>query len=387
MVSQRPDAVEEAPSITDPSQRFAEPEELEPILDALLDAEPAAEQAIYRRGTFRPDGTVDLCKQGLGPDGARSVIGAAAANPRVRHLLLGTNGLGAGGTAALAAATGSEHSLETLYLGCNWIDGDALEPLTTALRDDTTVRSLWLKRNPLGVDGAVCLGTMLASNSTIRTLDLVSTSLDHRALDALLDGLRSNPDSALERLYLGGNHFGERDATIIGELVAVCPSLRFLSVAPNPIGDDGFRVLADRVSVLDRPVGLGMSNCGLGPGAAGGLRAAASFATQLDLGPRPDWAASGGVRNGVGDPSAVALAEMVGHGNSPLRTLSLVANGVTSRGAGALAEALELGHHQLHDVQIGKGVATSLRRRIRQALVAAPPSEPDDLSVIRSRYR
>src|SRR5438105_415879 len=79
-----------------------DPAELEPLLRRLRDNTPIPGPQTFPRGTLLADGRLDLCKQDLGPGGARAVAAALRHNTRVRHLLLGADGLGTEGARAVA---------------------------------------------------------------------------------------------------------------------------------------------------------------------------------------------------------------------------------------------------------------------------------------------
>src|SRR5215207_10005424 len=99
-------------------------EELTPLLEALRRGEPPAEARAFPRGTWLPDGRLDLCKQAIGPDGARAVMAAVRHAPHVRHLLLGADGLGDEGARAVAELAAARGELCTVYLGGNFITAE-----------------------------------------------------------------------------------------------------------------------------------------------------------------------------------------------------------------------------------------------------------------------
>src|SRR4051812_48041850 len=80
----------------------AAPEKLKPLLEHLERDEPVPGRIDFPVGTLLPDGRLDLCKQGLGPEGTRAVAASLRSNTRVVHLLLGANGLGDEGAKAVA---------------------------------------------------------------------------------------------------------------------------------------------------------------------------------------------------------------------------------------------------------------------------------------------
>ncbi|HEX2316670.1 MAG TPA: gala protein, partial [Thermomonospora sp.] len=293
------------PAIEHPDVPAADPADLAPLLARLADAGPVTADETFPLGTLRPDGRVDLCKQGLGPEGVARLLPVALGSPHARHLLLGTNGIGDAGAAALAGALTPGHGLETLYLGCNRIGVEGVEALARALEGDGTVRALWLKRNPVGDAGVRAVAAMLRSNTTIRTLDLVNTGLTTEGLRVLLDALagRARP---VERLFLGGNGLTADAADLLAALIRDA-GVRELYVPANHLRDAGVTVLADAIDP-SRPVRLGLGGNGVGPEGARALAAALDGVESLDLGRPPSERALGAPPNTTGDEGATALA-------------------------------------------------------------------------------
>lgn len=252
------------PAIEHPDVPPADPADLDPLLARLASSAPVVTDETFPLGTLRPDGRVDLCKQGLGPAGAARLLPAAAASPLAVHVLLGTNAIGGDGARAVADALVPGHGLETLYLGCNRIDASGAEMLARRLATDATVRALWLKRNPVGDAGVRALAAMLRRNTVIRTLDLVNTGLTRDGLRALLDVLAERP-GPVERLFLGGNGLGPESADLLAALIKDA-GVRELYLPANHLGDTGAAALAAAADPA-RPVRLGLGGNGLGPGA------------------------------------------------------------------------------------------------------------------------
>ncbi|GIJ50726.1 hypothetical protein Val02_76120 [Virgisporangium aliadipatigenens] len=353
---------------------------LVPLLERLADPRPVAQAEEYPTGTLQADGRLDLCKQGLGPDGLARVLPAAVGSPNVRHLLLGTNTLGADGARALAAALPEKHGVETLYLGCNRIDAEGARPLLERLADDGTVRALWLKRNPLGDPGALLVARALRANPALRTLDLVNTGLTTNGLRALVDVVVAR-EAPLDRLFLGGNGLGTDAVPALVRLLRD-GGVRELYLAVNRLGDDGAAGLAEAVRDLDGVV-LGLGGNGIGPAGVAALAGALGGLHTLDLGRPPSERALGGTPNTVGDEGARTLAEALP--GSPLRRLDLRQTGVTSRGAKALLAAVE-GGTRLEFLALGAGVARRVKRGIAAALHPASGPHPD-IRAIASVYR
>ncbi|NRQ30862.1 gala protein [Nonomuraea sp. NN258] len=354
--------------------------DLDPLVARLAAATPVAADETFPLGTLRPDGRVDLCKQGLGPAGTARLLPAAVASPHAVHLLLGTNAIGNDGARTIADALVPGHRVRTLYLGCNRIAAAGAAALADRLATDTTVRAVWLKRNPVGDDGVRALAAMLRRNTTIRTLDLVNTGLTREGLHALLTVLAERPNP-VERLFLGGNGLGAESGDLLAALISDA-GVRELYLPANHLGDAGAARLA-AVADPARPVRLGLGGNGIGPAGARALAGALGGIEALDLGRPPSERSLGAPANETGDTGAAALAEALP--GSPLRRLELRRTGITGRGAKALLAAIP-DDTRLEYVGLGPGVPRRTKRALAPRLRPADRTHPD-LHAIGSLYR
>ncbi|NDU72255.1 gala protein [Actinomadura sp. DSM 109109] len=368
------------PAVEHPGVAPADPAGLDPLLARLAAPAPVTADETFPLGTLRPDGRVDLCKQGLGPAGAARLLPVAAASPHAVHVLLGTNAIGGDGARAVAGALVPGHGLESLYLGCNRIDASGAGALARSLAADTTVRALWLKRNPLGDTGVRAIAAMLRRNATIRTLDLVNTGLTVDGLRALLDVLAERP-APVERLFLGGNGLGPESAGPLAALIADA-GVRELYLPANHLGDAGAAALAAAADPA-RPVRLGLGGNGIGPEGARALAGALGGVEALDLGRPPSERSLGAPANATGDAGAALLAAALP--GSPLRRLELRRTGITGRGAKAVLAAVP-GDTRLEYVGFGPGVPRRVKRALAPRLRPASRPHPD-LHAIGSLYR
>jgi Ran GTPase-activating protein (RanGAP) involved in mRNA processing and transport len=374
--------------------------ELDGLIDWLSSARPVVQPTTFARGTALPDGRLDLCKQSLGVDGVTRVLQAFDGNTFVRSLLLGTDGLGDVGAAAVAALIRERRApaLETLYLGCNHIELAGVEALVEALADPSSpVRALWLKRNLVGPDGAAVLARLLDRQPNLELLDLTNSGLGDAGAVPILAALRAQvvQPRGLARLLIGGNGLGEHAAAQLGELLAVTPHLRELSLAVSRLGDAGARTLARGLGHNHSLERLDLSSCAIGPeGLAAivdALRAHPRL-TELSLGTTPSTAALGERDNDLQDRVGGKLLAVWLAQAPPLRRLNLVGAGVRSAGALCLLDALA-SNPNLVALQLGKHVARRIKRRLRALLernaaarpVDAPP--PPHVAAILSVYR
>lgn len=369
------------PAIEVPDIPRADPARLDPLIARLADARPVADAEVFPLGTLQPDGRVDLCKQGLGPEGVARLLPAAVASPHAAHLLLGTNAMGPDGARAIAdALAAGDHGVRTLYLGCNRIDAAAATALAERLTGDDQVRALWLKRNPVGDDGVRAIARMLRRNTSIRTLDLVNTGVTADGLRALLDALLDRP-RPIERLFLGGNGLTADCAAVLARLVADA-GVRELYLSANHLGDDGTAALAAAADPA-RPVRLGLGGNGVGPAGARALADALGGIEALDLGRPPSERSLGAPPNRLGDDGVTALAAALP--GSPLRKLELRHAAFTARGAKALLAAVSKGT-RLEYVGLGPGLPRRVKRAIAPHLRPAAPAHAD-MRAIASMYR
>ncbi|MDH2392498.1 gala protein [Streptomyces sp. HNM0663] len=370
------------PAIEHPDLPRVDPAALGPLLARLASPRPVRADAVFPVGALRADRRVDLCKQGLGPQGAARLMPAAAASAHAEHVLLGTNAIGDDGARTVARSLTPGHGLRTVYLGCNRIGPEGAAALSEALASDETVRALWLKRNPVGDEGVRALAAMLGHNTALRTLDLVNTGVTARGLRALTAVLaeRQRP---VERLFLGGNGLGADAAPLLAALIRDA-GVRELYLPANHLGDDGVAVLADAAAGLaDRPVRLGLGGNGIGPSGAQALAAALDGIEALDLGRPPSERSLNAPANTNGDAGADALAGAIPA--SPLRRLELRHTGLTGRGAKQLLAAVP-DDSPLEYVGLGPGLPRKVKRSFTRRLRPLSPAHPD-LRAIGSVYR
>ena len=359
--------------------------QLEPLL-AHLDVaprEPATRR--FPRGTLLADGRLDLCKQRLGAAGVAQVIARVA--PPIRSLLVGTNAVGDEGAQAIADDL-PDSELETLYLGCNHIGPDGADALAEGVAKTSSLRALWLKRNPLGLGGAKRLVRMLGQAPDLEVLDVFNCELGDEGVALLLHAVAEHP--SLEHLYLGANGAGGHSLDALGPALERNRSLRTLQLTLSDL--DGWVAPLAAALQTSQLHHIELASCGLTQADAL-LQAASEHPTLrgLGLGYARSTSALEGTSNQLGDAGAATLAAHLS--TSRLQSLDLSHNGVRSRGAWPLMEAVEAG--SLCWLRVGRGVAKVIRRRIRAALArnrqrlglpevaALPPHVRDIQSVYR----
>ncbi|WP_367319549.1 ribonuclease inhibitor [Streptomyces sp. HUAS ZL42] len=365
--------------------------ELAPLLDWLRAGRPAGERLDFTAGTALPDGRLDLCKQGLGAQGAALVAEALSQGPSpVRHLLLGTDALGDDG-AATVAGTGAD--VETLYLGCNGITAGGACRIADQLRaSPQVVTGVWLKRNPLGSGGGRAAAELLEAARSLRTLDLVQTGLDAAGATVLADALLAAAVNGrrIERLFVGGNPLGEAGAEPLAAVIAA-GAIDELYVSAARLGDAGALRLA---SALERaPHGrltrLSVASNGIGAQAAARLVTAATAAgvTLLDLGRVRAAAVLGAADNHVDLTAAETIAQTLAGTEHRLTHLVLSHTGMRSREAHRLLDHAPRATTATRFV-LGHGIAASVKRRLETLSAHVPrPVVPADVAAVRSVHR
>jgi Ran GTPase-activating protein (RanGAP) involved in mRNA processing and transport len=361
---------------------------LEPLLAWLRTGTATAERLDFPTGTALPDGRLDLCKSALGPDGAAQV--ARALRPGVvRHLLLGTDGLGDG--AAEVAGQAVEREVETLYLGCNGITSGGACRIADSLRmspQASRVTGIWLKRNPIGDGDAVA--AIVESARSLRTLDLVQTDLDASGVGAVVSAILTAAEAGrrIERLYLGGNPIGPVGATHLAALLAA-DAVSELYVSAAQLGDEGASIVADALSA-GRLRRISLASNGIGPRAAARLvTAAARTGVEVcDLGRVKAAGVLGAQDNQLDEAATTAIADALAERPHSLRHLVLSNTGLGSRAAHRLLDGAQRAPVPTRFV-LGKGVATSIRRRLDTLSATIPerPAVAADVAAVRSVHR
>lgn len=349
--------------------------DLDPLLGHLRHNLEVARQTAFSRGTLTVDGRLDLCKQVVGPDGIRPLLGAMCHSDRVRRLLLGNNIIGDGGAAAIAEflRARSDSPLDCWYIAGNHIGPAGIAHVCDALADDTRVTSLWLKRNPLKPAGMRPIAGLLRRNRTLEVLDLVNCGLLDDGLQHLLGALMGpGANKTLRHLYLGTNGVTEASAPLLAEFLADHCALESLYLSCNRLGDDGVAELARGLAANRTIRRVSLASNRIGPRGAAALADALAehpSLVLLDLGFTKATAAVGELGNFIGDPGAQSLAELLRR-DTRLRSLDLLHNYISQRGVNHIREAMKHNHTlvSLQLTQFGKVHNEPGKEELRAAL-------------------
>ncbi|KAF2074951.1 hypothetical protein CYY_003737 [Polysphondylium violaceum] len=201
----------------------------------------------FTRGTVTPDGRLDLCKQNIGPDGAKFVGSVLSKNTHIKHLLMGDDSLGPQGAKEVAQIIRENPNLETIYLGCNYFKEEGSAYLADALKDNTHIKNLWIKRNELGVGGAKNIASMIASNIHLETLDLITNVITSEAMRIIVEeGFLKNPETKIKTLLLDSNPLGPEGYRYLSQIISDKRfNIETLSLEHTEPGDLGCKYLCE----------------------------------------------------------------------------------------------------------------------------------------------
>jgi len=286
---------------------------------------------------------VDLCKQMLGPEGAREIMEALENSTTARSVLLGADEIGPEGARAVGQALLKNRSLKTVFLGCNGIGEEGAKYIAEAIENNDVVEGYWLKRNQIGLTGLQAILSALRTNQSVKTLDLVQNNLGVEGARLLEEAFvdAAHPLSIIS-LYLSGNEFGVDGARHIAGIIRRNTTIKHLYLGLNNLGEEGGLLIAEALKENRTLLTLAVLSNELGP------RAAAAFAdalrlnntlTCLDLGYAKATKVLEGKPNVIEDAGAQAIAAAVAE-NTSLRVLNLTQNGIGEAGYLAVAEAL-----------------------------------------------
>jgi Ran GTPase-activating protein (RanGAP) involved in mRNA processing and transport len=363
--------------------------DLGPLLAWLRTGTAPTTRLDFPTGTALPDGRLDLCKQALGP--AAAVRIANTLHPGVvRHLLLGTDGLGDDGAAG-AAAEAVAREVETLYLGCNGITAGGACRIADNLRMSPQagrITGVWLKRNPLGAGAGEAAAAIVESARALHTLDLVQTGMTAKGLGVLVTALITAARSGrrVERLHVGGNPLGPAGAPHLAALLRA-GAVDELYASAAGLGDVEDLTDALPGSNLRR---ISLASNGIGPAAAARLvTAAVSAGVEVcDLGRVRAAGVLGAPDNHLDEQAMTTIADALATRPHRLRHLVLSDTGLRSRAANRLLDGAQRAMTPTRFV-LGKGIATSIRRRLATLSADIPPRPPEPAAVtaIRSVHR
>lgn len=160
--------------------------------------------------------------------GTSALLKAVAGLPRLTCLHLRSMRMGKAGARALSDALPACTALETLHLAGNQLALMSLRLLSVALPRCVALKELFLRDNCCGDAGCDAVADVVYGCRKLTTLDMSQNSIGHRGVKRLLSGA-TNPSLAF--LYLSGNPVGDPDATPFVGFCLALPGLVSLDVS------------------------------------------------------------------------------------------------------------------------------------------------------------
>ncbi len=329
-------------------------------LDTLLEAIGYGQPGVYARGTYTVDGRIDMCKQSIGPQGAKRIAHVLQEQSEIHTVLLGTDGIGDEGAQSVAEMARKHPSIETIYLGCNGITAKGVQSLSAAVHENKRITGLWLKRNPIGEEGADILAHYLSKGSNLEVLDLVHTGIGLSGLKKIIEAVISGK-VPITHLYLGANAFDESIINVLLPYLSVSTSIKGLYLSGNFIGDSGIKELFSKRFSLKE---LGIGSNGLTDKSIETICQGThlDLTRLLDLGRTPAQTTLGAQANDFGDEGTSQLANKL-MCFPALEILNLKQCGIQKRGCTALVSAA-MHHSCLCSVNLSGNVIDAHAKRL-----------------------
>lgn len=318
-------------------------EDLQPLLEFLSRNPTVSHQMQFSRGTITLDGSLDLCKQVVGPGGIGPVLNAMNKASHVKRLLLGNNIVGNSGAQKIAAEILASN-LECWYIAGNEFTCEGLTPIAESFKHNICCTSLYLKRNPLGPSSMKPLSDMLQVNHRIEILDLDNCGILDEGLETLLKAFGgTNCNTTLRVLWLSTNGITQKSAPLIADYISQSCMLTDLALSCNRVCDSGIEMIAQALAKNHTLQRLSFASNRIGPLGARYLSEALQNHPTirfLNLGYSRSTDAVHELGNSLSDEGAVYMADLIRH-NTVLRNLDLLHNSISQAGVNSIISALE----------------------------------------------
>jgi Ran GTPase-activating protein (RanGAP) involved in mRNA processing and transport len=289
---------------------------------------------------------LSLWNSNIGDEGT-SALAQSLNQSQVEILYLGSNNIGDEGVIVLALSL-NKSQVKTLSLNKNNMSAKGASALAQSL-NKSQVKTLSLNRNNIGAEGAKVLAQFL-KQSQVQTLDLWSNRIGPEGASALAQSLNQ---SQVKTLILDGNNIGDDGLSVLAQFLNRS-LVQTLSLNSNDISVKGARVLAQSLGQsLVQTLYLSNNN----NISAAGVKALAQFLSQSLV---QTLYLHG---NNIDDEGIIALAKGLvttqinfdlsafltpdakkalarTNANTPLETLNLENNKITTTGATALCRIL-----------------------------------------------
>ena len=149
---------------------------------------------------------------------ASALTSIISANKSLEILLLSDNNLNDDGVIKIAQSLCKHTKLKMINLQSNNITDKAAKALASIISSNTGLEELYLGNNTIQL-GVIKLAKALKKLSSLKVLDLDNNNIPEEAADELSAAIRAN--SALEKLWLSGNHLRSSTVIIVNALKQV----------------------------------------------------------------------------------------------------------------------------------------------------------------------
>lgn len=134
--------------------------------------------------------------------------------------------------------------LAQLLLSGNALDDGGAEKIAFALGDNKTITVVDVRKNKIKYVGMRKIGVAMVTNTTLEALLIGNNPVGHDGVYTLADKIKSNKNTALNRLNLdeisdGNVNMDVKNAEVISSLLSANRTITSLSVADNKFGDEG----------------------------------------------------------------------------------------------------------------------------------------------------
>jgi Ran GTPase-activating protein (RanGAP) involved in mRNA processing and transport len=196
--------------------------------------------------------TLFLCDNLLRVDGAKSIADLVKHNKRIRNLYIERNELDDEGVTYIAMALPYNNSIECINLSENRITnqglGSLVENLGVSELNNSSINKLFLKSNAFSnIESARLIGRLIEVNRSLRYLDLSNNGLSDQIIQPIADAIRVN--RTLESLIFESNVLGGSGTRILCEGIRVNRSLKLVNLRNNGLGYEGAKAIAAMLDI------------------------------------------------------------------------------------------------------------------------------------------
>ena len=276
---------------------------------------------------------LNLAGNRLSDDGTRVLCEALSTNTTLQHLILGERcvylnscDIGCHGAHALATMLKTNTGLHTLALHGTTLDTEGIIALCDALPHNYTLRALGIQCTDIDTDGARYMADCLSRfNASLTCLDVLGNEFDPATAAQIVVAARQRGtlrtlcgiEKSIQAAHFAHRSFSTSDAIL---LTFELPSLQYVNLSGNPIGDAGVEAFAAALRDNNAVRELKMQNMAgavVAPPLVAMLHANRSL-THLDM-----------CGNSVSADDAHAIYAAL-EGNDALKTLKLSDNAIPS---------------------------------------------------------